>query len=151
MSSESEYEDQIQRKTEKTMKFSKKTRLFGKFLILSYIYQEIHSLILDDYSRIASEVRRYTILYDKSHPDYKKTVLKNEAWKNVAGRVKKLDNKPIDGNKGRTFFNSGKKKLSALINAGKSGSGAESSSKADEREQMLKIFSFLKDHVQTNS
>ena len=65
--------------------------------------------------------------------------------------VKKIDNKTIDGDKGRTFFNSGKKKLSTLINATKSGSGVESSSKADDREEMMKMFSFLKDHVQTNS
>lgn len=91
------------------------------------------------------------MLYDKSHPDYMKTKLKKDVWRNVAQNMVTIDGKKIDGEKGKVFFNSGKTKLVNLLKAVKSGSGAESSSKMLEREKMMKIFSFLKDHLEPKS
>jgi hypothetical protein len=109
------------------------------------------NVLLDDYARVASEVRRYRMLYDKNHPDYMKSKLKQEIWNNVAKSLKTIDGKKIDGTKGKNFFNSGKAKLTTLQKAMKSGSAAISSKKASEFESMMKTFSFLKDHIEPKS
>lgn len=91
------------------------------------------------------------MLYNKNHPDYLKAKLKKDVWRIVAKNIGTIDGKKINGDKGKIFFNSGKTKLTALSKATTSGSGAENSAKALEREQMFKIFSFLRDHVEPKS
>lgn len=63
-----------------------------------------------DYERLAFEVRKYRILYDKSDRNYMKTNIKGDIWKEIASNLKEIDNKPVDGEKGKNFFYSSKKK-----------------------------------------
>lgn len=128
-----------------------KNLVFSVVISIIFDDQTVKNLISDDYARLATEVRRYQMLYDKSHPDYMKSKLKKDVWRTVAQRIGTIDGKKIDGLKGKTFFNSGKTKLVNMQKAVKSGSGAESSAKTFEREQMFKIFSFLKDHLEPKS
>lgn len=78
--------------------------------------------------------------------------MKHGVWQTIAFSVKTLNGKKADATAGREFFNSGKKKLTVLNNkASKSGSAAESVAQSQDRQFMMKTFSFLKDHIVPSS
>jgi Alcohol dehydrogenase transcription factor Myb/SANT-like len=104
-----------------------------------------------DYSKIASEVRKYEVLYNKSHPDYLKAKLKQGIWQVIAAKIGTINGKKIDSTGAKDFFNSGRKKLITLQKAVKSGSAAGKPAKAQELNVMLKTFSFLKDFIEPSS